>query len=831
VSKVLRFALRALPRDLRSREMRVLAAALAVAVAALSAVGFFTDRVDRAMAERATALLGADLVVEADVPIESAWRAKAETLGLRTAGYVTFPSVVVAGGGTELVSVKAVGPGYPLRGEARLADAPYGPGEAAAGIPERGRLWLDPRLFPRLDTAVGERLPLGEAELTVAASLAHEPDRGGALFQLAPRVLINRADLPLTGLVTPASRVSHHLLVAGDGTAVDRYRDWLAGRTGEGVALQGVNDARPEMRAALGRAGTFLGLAAVMAVMLSGAAVAVAVHAMSAREADAGALLRCLGASQRLVLGALLLRLLLVGLLASGAGVAAGWLAQNGLVALVGAWFGDALPPPSLMPIATGLAAGVVTLVGFGLVPALRIRRVPVMRVLRRDAAAPEPSAAAAAVLAVAALAGLIFHQAGDPALAGWVLGGTLAMLAVLAGTAWLLVRLVGRFRGRAVSGWRFGLANLARRRGASTVQLVGFGLGLLALLLLAVVRVDVLRAWEQDVPPKAPNQFMINIQPDDVASVRAQLADAGIDPAGFYPMARGRLVAINGEAVAPEDFPEGRARRLAEREFNLSWAESPRPDYEMAAGDWWTAEEAASARQWSVETGIAEELGIARGDRLTFRVAGEPVTGTVANLREVDWTSFKVNFFVIGTPGMMREAPATWITSFWAPPGSGEAIAGVVRDHPGITVLDVEAILSRVRAIIDQGTRAVEYVFAFTLLAGVIVLVAAVQASRGERRVEIALLRTLGASGRRLRAILAAEFAALGLLAGLIAAVGAAAIGWAITDRVLGLPYHLNPWLFVLGMGGGVAGITAAGLVTTRRLRSERPLAVLRGG
>ncbi|HKL78192.1 MAG TPA: FtsX-like permease family protein, partial [Gammaproteobacteria bacterium] len=370
-----------------------------------------------------------------------------------------------------------------------------------------------------------------------------------------------------------------------------------------------------------------------------------------------------------------------------------------------------------------------------------------------------------------------------------------------------------------------------ARRRGASTVQLVGFGLGLLALLLLAVVRVDVLRAWEQDVPPKAPNQFMINIQPDDVASVRAQVGEAGIDPAGFYPMARGRLVAVNGEAVAPEDFAEGRARRLAEREFNLSWAESPRPDYEMAEGDWWSAEEAQSARQWSVETGIAEELGIARGDRITFRVAGEPVTGRVANLREVDWTSFKVNFFVIGTPGMMAKAPATWITSFWAPPGSGEAIAGVVRDHPGITVLDVEAILAQVRAIIEQGTRAVEYVFAFTLLAGVIVLVAAVQASRGERRVEIALLRTLGASGRRLRAILAAEFAALGLLAGLIAAVGAAAIGWAVTDQVLGLPYHLNPWLFVLGMGGGVAGITAAGLATTRRLRTERPLAVLRGG
>jgi putative ABC transport system permease protein len=829
--KTLRFALRALPRDLRAREMRVLAAALVVAVAALSAVGFFTDRVERALGQRATSLLGADLVVAADNPLPDRWRARARALGLRTAGYVTFPSVVVADGRTELVSVKAVGPGYPLRGAVRLSDAPYGAGAVAKGIPERGSLWLDPRLFPRLETAVGASLPLGRAELAVAASLAHEPDRGGALFQLAPRVMINRADLPATGLITDASRVSHHLLVAGPEAAVAEFRRWTGERAGDGVELQGVSDARPEMRAALERAGTFLGLAAVMAVMLAGAAVAVAVHAFSAREADAAALMRCLGAPLRLALGALLLRLLLAGLAASAAGVAAGWLAQNGLVALVGAWFGDALPAPSLTPVATGMAAGLVTLVGFGLVPALRIRQVPVVRVLRHDVAAPEPSAIAAGALAVAAVAALVVFQAGDAVLAAWVLGGTAVMLVVLAAAALMLVRAAGRLRGRSVSGWRFGLANLARRRRASAVQMTGFGLGLLALLLLAVVRVDVLRAWEADVPPKAPNQFLINIQPDQVAGVRAHLAAAGLEPEGFYPMARGRLVAVRGEPVAPADFEPGRARRLAEREFNLSWAQTPRPDYVIAEGDWWRGGEARSKRQWSVETGIAETLGIAVGDRLTFRVAGQRVTGRVANLREVDWTSFRVNFFVIGTPGMMADAPATWITSLWAPPAAAGELAGLVRAFPGITVLDVGEILDQVRAVIEQGTRAVEYVFAFTLLAGIIVLVAAVQASRDERRVEIALLRTLGASGRRLRAILAAEFAALGLLAGLIAAVAAAAIGWAVTDRVLGLPYAFNPWLLVLGPAGGSAGIAAAGLLATRRLRSERPLAVLRRG
>jgi len=826
----LAFALRALPRDLRVREMRVLALALVVAVGALSAVGFFSDRVEHAMERRATTLLGADLVIEDHDPLPPDWGREAEREGLRTATYVTFPNVLVAGEHTELVSVKAVSEGYPLRGRVRVAQVPYGRGEAVAGAPRPGTVWLDPRLFARLDVAVGDTLAIGRKDFRIVGSLAHEPDRAGSLFQLAPRVMFNRADLDATGLISPASRVHHHLLVAGADAAVRGFRSWADAHADGGIEIQGVQDARPEMRSALERARVFLGLAAVMAVVLAGAAVAVAVHAFSGREADASALLRCFGASQRVVIGALLLRLLVVALGASLVGVALGWVAQQGLVALIGAWFGDALPGPSLLPVFTGVAAGLVTLVGFGLVPAMRIRRVPVMRVLRRDQGAPEPSAVALIGVALAAVALLILGQAGDPEMAGWVLLGTIGILALLGGAAWGLVRVVGRLRGHSVTGWRFGLANLARRPRSSAVQLVGFGLGMLALLLLAVVRVDVLDAWQQDVPEHAPNQFMINVQPADVDAVRARLEDADIDPEGFYPMVRGRLVAIDGEAVAPSDYEDGRARRLAERDFNVSWARKHRADNEIVAGQWWSDAANRDKQLFSVETGIADELGIELGDRLTFRVAGQDVTGTVSNLRRVDWDSFKVNFFVIATPATLKDAPATWITSYWAPPESGAAIAHLVRDFPGVTVLDVEEILSQVRGIIHQGTRAVEYVFGFTLLAGVIVLIAAVQSSRDERRIEIALLRTLGASRRRLRSIVAAEFCALGALAGLIAAVGAALTGWAVTDRVLDLPYHFNPWLFALGIGGGAGGITLAGLLATRRLITERPLAVLRG-
>ena len=828
--KALGFALRALPRDWRTREMRVLAMALVVAVGALTAVGFFTDRVDRAMAQRATALIGADLVVESDDPIPAGWHERARALGLESSGFVTFPTVVVSGDRTELVSVKAVASGYPLRGRVRLADAPFGDAETVDSIPAPGTVWLDPRLFARLGVAVGDTIPVGRRDLRIAGSIEHEPDRSGALFQLAPRLMFNRADLESTGLISEASRFDDHLLAAGAADALGRFRDWVEDRGGPGLEFQGVDNARPEMRAALDRARTFLGLAAIMAVILAGAAVAVAAHALAGREADASALLRCFGARQRLVTGTLLLRLLVIGIAASLGGVLVGWLAQSGLVAFVGAWFGDDLPPPGPGPVAVGLAAGLVTLVGFGLVPVLRVRRVPVMRVLQRSAATPEPSAWAVLALAVAAVALLVVYQAGDTGLARWILLGTFAMLALLGLAAAGLVRMAGRLRGRAVTGWRFGLANLARRPRTSAVQMVGFGLGLLALLLLAVVRVDVLEAWRSDVPPDAPNQFMVNVQPDDVDTVRARLQAADIEPTGFYPMVRGRLRAIGERPVAPADFESDRARRLVEREFNLSWARDHRPDNEIVAGEWWDNGTAGTGAELSVEEGIAEALGIELGDRLAFDVAGQRVAGEVTNLRHVQWDSFKVNFFVLASPGTLDGAPATWITSYHAPPRARPAIRALVRDFPGITVLDVDQILEQVRAIIRQGTRAVEYVFVFTLLAGIIVLAAAVQASRDERRVEIALLRTLGASRARVRAILGAEFVALGLLAGLIAATGAAATGWAITDRVLDLPYHFNPWLFALGVGGGGIGIGLAGLLATRSLLRERPLAVLRG-
>jgi putative ABC transport system permease protein len=824
-----RFAWRALRRDFHAGELRVLALALVVAVAAVTAVGFFTDRVGRAMERQASELLAADMVVASSRPLPGAYAREAQRRGLKTADLVQFPSVILTeDDDTQLVAVKAVSQGYPLRGGVRLADAPYDIEQPTRAIPPAGRLWLDPRLFGPLGIKVGDRIDLGAASFEIDRVLAYEPDRGGDLFQLAPRVLLNIADLERTQLITPASRVRYRLLVAGEPQALADYLAWLEPKLQGTEHTHDVRDARPEMTAALDRAASFLGLAAVVAVVLAGAAIAVASQRFAERQADTSAILRCLGASQAFVLRVLLLRLLAIALGAAFAGALLGYLAQIGLAGLMAGWFDIALPLPSARPFLAGLLTGLITLLGFALPRLLSVRHVPVLRVLRRDLGASPPSAWAVVGAALLAIAALMGWQAGDVKLAAWVIGGTAATLVLLTLVALVLVRAVGLLRGNAAASWRFGLSNLSRRAHGSVVQLVAFGVGIMALLLLAVVRTDVLSAWEMTVPANAPNLFIINIQPEEVGALQARLQENGIVSQGLYPMVRGRMVARNQQPLSPDDYDHPRAQRLLAREFNLSWAAGAPPENRIVEGKWWQDPEQDDALL-SVEQGIAELLGIELGDRLTFRIADREVSARVANLREVEWDSFEVNFFVIATPATLREYPATFITSFYLPDGKRGLVAKLVRAFPSITVLDVAAIMGQVRSIISQAALAVEYVFGFTLLAGFVVLYAAVQSSAEERVRENAVLRTLGASRSQVVVGLATEFTTLGMLAGLLAASAAGAVGYVLSVEIFELNYSINPSLWVIGVLGGGLGVGLAGLLVTRAVLSRPPLESLR--
>jgi putative ABC transport system permease protein len=824
----LALSLRLLRREWRAGELRVLAASLVIAVASVTSVGFFTDRVGRALAQQANILLGADLVVISDHPLDAVVEREALRRGLQTAHTVSFPSMVLHGERAQLAEIKAVSRGYPLRGQLRVAVRPFAADRVSVDIPEPGTAWLDERLFAQLDDSPGGNLEVGKSRLAAAAVLTQEPDRAGVLFGIAPRLLMNLADIPATGLIQEGSRVTYRLLVAGETRSVESFRTWLAARLKRGERLEGVADARPEIRAALTRAERFLGLAALTSIVLAAVAVVMATRRFMARHLDNCAVMRCLGAPQRLILRLYLYQFILLGLAASLVGCGFGYAGQMILSQRLGSLISAELPLPSLLPAVQGMLIGMVTLLGFSLPFLQQLKYVPALRVLRRELGPPRRFGLLGFALGLAGISGLVLWQAGDVRLGGYVLAGLGAAILFAALLALLLIRALSGVRRQAAASWRYGLANIARRAGGSVAQVTAFSLGMLVLLLLTVVRGDLMQSWQSTLPADAPNRFIINIQPDQVQPLREFLQGRHIATPGLYPMVRGRLLAINGKPVVTGDYSDERAQRLVEREFNLSWAGRLPADNQIVAGRWW-ASDGHGAAQLSVEEGIAGTLGIKLGDSLSYSVGGATFRARVANLRKVDWDSFHVNFFVIASPGVLDNFPASYITSFHLPTAQGRLLDEMVKTFPNLTVIDVAAVMNEVRAIMDRVAGAVEFVFLFTWLMGFTVLYAAIAATRGERIYEAAILRTLGASRRQLLLGLFAEFAGIGVLSGLAAALGASGTGYVLSTKILHLPYVFNFWLLPIGMAAGAVGIGAAGVVGCYGVVNQPPLQTIR--
>ncbi|MGM0477506.1 MAG: ABC transporter permease [Pseudomonadota bacterium] len=824
-----RLAARALGREWRHGELRIIILALIIAAAGMGAVGLFSDRVDRALGQQASETLAADLAVEGDAALPGAWRTEAEQRDLRHARLTTLPTMAATGddGPPQMVRLKAVGDGYPLRGEVVVAATIDGEGRATAARPSPGTVRVERGLMRRLDLAPGDTLSLGRKTFTIDQVLVREPDQSSGMAGLAPRVQIRVEDLPATELVQPGSRVSHRLLFAGDPGGLDAFADWLAPRLEPGQDLLTPREAQPALDEALSQAQRYLALVALLTAAVGGVAVALVARRYAERHRDTAALLRAFGAPGRLVGRAFLWQLVLLGIIASLAGVGVAFAAQEVLARIAAGLFELTLPPPAPGPaLAAGLlAAGL--LLAFGLPPLLRLGRVPPARVLRRDLTPPPVSVWLLWGVPAAALLLVIGWTAGAPVLAIGVFGGLAAIIAVLAGAAGLLlmaIQRLGRHRGRA---WRYGLANLGRRPGTTVVQVVGLGVGLAALLILTLVRTDLLESWRASIPDEAPDHFVINIQPDDVDAVRETLTAAGVASPNLYPMVRGRLVAVNGEAVEPDDYAEGRARRLVDRAFNLTWAEEPPPNNEVVAGRWWGPESTEDAL--SLERGIADTLDLDLGDTLHFRIAGREREVTVTSLREVDWTSFQPNFFAITPPAVLADAPATWITSFRLPADAPGLPGELNRAHPGLTLIDTGHIIERVRGIMDRVAAAVEYLFGFTLLAGLLLLYAALEATLDERRRDGAILRALGAPRALLIRATLAEFATLGATAGLVAGLAASAFGMVLARMAFELAWQPSPLIPLAGLVAGAVVAAATGLAGGRRIIREPPLAVLR--
>ena len=823
-----RLAYRLLKREWRAGELRVLLAALVVTVASITAVGLFTDRMERAMETGANELLAADLLVTSSVPISAELQDEATGLGLATARILSFRSVTVAGDRFQLAAVKAVDEDYPLRGALRVADAPFAEDRESADIPERGSIWVDARLIAILGIQVGDELGLGASYFRVSRVLSYEPDRGGDLFSIAPRLLMNIADVPATKLVQRGSRVKHRLLFAGAPQSIASFREWLSERLQIQERIQGVRDARPELRSALARANQFLGLAALVSVLLAGIAIAVAARRHAERHLDGAALLRCMGASQATIMGIYSLEVLGLGIIGSAIGCLLGYAAQDLIVHVLGTMILAELPGASWLPLATGSATGLAVLSAFALPPILRLRKVSPARVLRRDLGAMPASTMGTYAIAVLLCVTLIAWHAKDARLAAYVIGAATGTVAALCALAYLLIRILNRLRQRVGTAWRFGLANITRRAGGSVTQMVAFGLGIMMLLLISLVRGDLLAEWQDQLPPEAPNYFLINVQPSEMTAVKTMLAERGLATAAFYPMVRGRLVAINDQPVRPDDYPDSRGQRLAARDFNLSWSAQPGSDNRIVGGRWWSPDEHGEPLL-SVEVGIGKVLGFGIGDRLTFQLGAERLTAAVQSVRTVDWDSFRVNFFVVAPPGLLDDFPATYITSFHLPEDQRGMLLDLLQRHPSVTVIDVDALLTKVREIMERADQGMRYVFLFTLLAGFTVLLAAIQSTLDERRHESAILRTLGANRKAVRRGLLAEFLTLGALAGGLAAIAATLLSAWLAAEVFHFSYQGNPWVWLIGIVGGSLGVGFAGLLGTRMVLHHPPMESLR--
>ena len=821
---LLRLSFTQLLRDWRAGELRLIGLALIIAVASMTSVNFFTDRVSQTTEIQATELLAADLVVSSAEPFGREFIEQARGLGLKTALTVSFRSVVVFADRLELAEVKAVQSGYPLRGRLLVSEQLFFEEIVSGTIPEPGSVWPDPRLFQLLDFSVGDNVDLGASSLHAAKVLTYEPDRGGDMFNIAPRLLMNLADLEATGLIKPGSRAIYRLLVSGPGEAVTGFRNLIDNY--EEYDIRGIRDARPELRTALDRAEQFLGLAVLVSIALAGLAIALSAQRYVVRHFDNCAIMRCFGADQGMIIKIYFIQLSVLALICSAIGCAFGYLGQSGLTALMQGLVTRPVPEPGLTPVLVGMAAGVVTVLGFAMPQILRLKNVTPLRVLRRDLVPQPLSNLGIYAAAIGCLLLLAPWKSGSVDLILYGFAG----LAITGVASYLATRLAIRWLNTLRSGVgvaaRFGLANIVRRAGLSMAQILAISIGVMVLTLLVLIRTDLLANWNNRLPPDTPNYFLINIQPGEVDAVRKFIDDRTGVAAPAFPMIRARLMTINERTVNPDDYTEERAKRFARRTFNLSIAGSLQDDNRLTAGEWWGE---TGENLFSFEEEFAATLGISLGDRLEFKIADKQVTGTVSNTRWVDWDTFNVNFFVVANPGTLDGHPASYITSFHLAPEHRPLLIDLIRTWPSITVFDVDSILRQVRGIMQQVVKAVEFVSGFTLLAGIIVLLAALQTTHDERRYETALLSTLGARRGHVLTGLLAEFALLGLIAGIVAALTATVAEMLLAEFVFHMDIMINPWVWLITPLLCTLVVVIGGLAGTRKVLSTPPVLALR--
>ena len=800
-------------RDLRSGELNLLVVSVVLAVAALSAVGFFSDRLQAGLWRDARQLIGGDAVVVSDKPSAENFLQKAKELGLKTNLTLSFPSMARAddaqGGETKLVALKAVSEGYPLRGQLTLlnnsgSDA-FGKltSQVTRQVPASGQAWVDPAMLDVLNLKLGDKLWLGDKSFQISALIDREPDRGAGFMNFAPRVMVNQSDIPATGLIQPASRLSYRMAVAGDESQanVQKFITWAREEVAKpevrGVQVESMESGRPEMRQTLDRAEKFLNLVALLAALLCAVAVALAARTFAAKHLDACALLRVLGQSQKTLSIAYAFEFITAGLVASLLGLMVGYGVHHAFVWLLAGLVDAQLPPASGAPALLGLGMGLTLLLAFGLPPVLQLAQVPALRVIRRDMGGLQPASVGVLIAGLLGFAGALMWASRDVKLGLMTVGGFAIATLLFAGATWLALKLLRNWvPSDATPRWLLlATRQVMARPVYAVLQVSALSVGLLALVLLVLLRTDLISSWRKATPVNAPDRFVINVQPDQTEAFQKSLQQTGVQNYDWYPMIRGRLVAINGKTVSPQDYTEERAKRLVDREFNLS-SRAAQPEHnEVVQGVWQDNEKDAV----SVEVGIAQTLGLKMGDRLQFDIGGVVSEGRITSLRKVDWGSMRANFFVIYPVDNLPNVPLSYMAAFKTPDVPSFE-RNLLQQFPNVTSVDLRASFTQIQKVLDQVIRAVEFLFAFTLLAGLLVLMAAVTSTREERKREFAIMRALGATGRLLSQVQTAELMGVGLLAGFLASLVAELVGWGLAHFVFEFEWTASLWVPVAG-------------------------------
>ncbi len=812
-------------RDSRLAEVRLLIVALALAVAAVSSVGFLVDRFDAALKRDAAQLLGGDVVLSADREVDAAIATRAKALGLQVANTISFPSMVSAGDNALLTAAKAVSTAYPLRGQMTVTDA-AGQQQLLGNGPPRGELWVDEGLLSGLNIKLGDTVQLGAAKLPVTRIILIEPDRGAQFASFAPRVMFNLDDLPATELVQNGSRVQYRLLFAGEPRQTKIWRDELLKNLPRGQRVESLESGRPEMQQTLDRAQRFLSLVSLVAALIASVAVLLAAREYVNRQQNGIAIARTLGLQSREVIGTLAVEFSLIALLACLAGAALGWAVHWVLALLLQGLVGVALPAPGPMPVLVGMAIGAVLTAGVVLPRVLQLANVPTLAVIRKEAVPMVRASLLAYVLAAAGVFALLVMSVRDTKLALGVAAGFAVGAAIFAVCVRLTTAVLASQRARAPTfALRNALAACARRPQGVIVQTLALSVGLMAIALLVLIRGDLISAWQRSVPADAPNRFVINIQPDQTTAFKKYVTDLGLPAPDLSPMIRARLIEKNGTAVGPESFEDERAKRLVDREFNFSYTDTLPSHNKLKEGVWFKPD----AAEVSMETGIMETLALKLGDTLTFDIAGQKVGSKITSTRTVAWDSMRVNFFAIGSPSAFGNQPQTFISAMNVPDAKAREFQAAVKQFPNITIIDTRNVIAQVQGVLTQVIRAVEFLFLFALAAGVVVLFVATTATRDERRREAAVMRALGSSSQQIRASQGWEFAIIGAIAGLLAATGASVLAFLIGKYGFSFTYVPSPWVAGMTVIAGVIVTLAGGWWVVRKAINTPPVVTLR--